>query len=132
MEDVSSLKATREVIESELENTDSDSVRARFTGTFRQYGGQNENSVVSNEIELIYSPLRQRIGESLSEQEYLIENIRRANRQFEKEKKGNVTSEIHEVMLKNLDRAYDTFTGLLNNLEEGLKVCVFSFIQMMC
>ncbi|CAF0836314.1 unnamed protein product [Didymodactylos carnosus] len=120
MEEVSGTKAAREVIESELKNTDSDSVRARLVAAF-QHGQQDENSVVVNEIESIYAPLKQQVNESLSKQENLVENVRRANQQFQNEKQGNETSQLREEMLKNLARAYDAYQELLNNLKEGTK-----------
>lgn len=123
MDDVAGIKAERDVIESELKNTDSDSVRARLIAAFQQGNHNDENTVVVQEIETIYSPLRQQVNESISKQEKLVENIRRAHQQFQSEKQGNASSEIREEMLKNLARAYDAFQELLNNLKEGTKVC---------
>ncbi len=122
MDNVAGVKAEREVIESELKNTDSDSVRTRLIAAFNQGNGQDENSIVVHEIESIYTPLRQQVSESLSKQEQLVENIRRANQQFQNEKQGNSSTEIREEMLKNLARAYDAYQELLNNLKEGTKV----------
>ncbi|CAF2574960.1 unnamed protein product [Rotaria sp. Silwood2] len=121
MDTVAAVKAEREVIESELKNTDSDGVRARLIAAFQQGNHNDENSVVVNEIEAIYSPLRQQVNESVSKQEQLVENIRRANQQFQNEKQGNASSEMREEMLKNLARAYDAFQELLSNLREGTK-----------
>ncbi|CAF3408926.1 unnamed protein product [Rotaria socialis] len=121
MDTVASVKAEREVIESELKNTDSDGVRARLIGAFQQGNHNDENSVVVHEIESIYAPLRQQVNESVSKQEQLVENIRRANQQFQNEKQGNASSEMREEILKNLARAYDAFQELLNNLKEGTK-----------
>ncbi|CAF1104046.1 unnamed protein product [Rotaria sordida] len=121
MDTVASVKAEREVIESELKNTDSDGVRARLIGAFQQGNHNDENSVVVNEIESIYAPLRQQVNESVSKQEQLVENIRRANQQFQNEKQGNASSEMREEMLKKLARAYDAFQELLSNLREGSK-----------
>jgi programmed cell death 6-interacting protein len=123
MDNVAGIKAERQVIESELKNTDSDSVRARLIAAFQQGNHNDENSVVVNEIESIYAPLRQQVNESLSKQEHLVENIRRASQQFQNEKQGNASSEMREEMLKNLARAYDAFQELLSNLKEGTKVC---------
>ena len=123
MEDVAGMKAEREVIESELKNTDSDGVRARLIAAFQQGHHLDENTIVVQEIEAIYAPLRQQVNESVSKQEKLVENIRRANQQFQQEKQGNSSSEIREEMLKNLARAYDAFQELLSNLKEGTKVC---------
>ncbi|UJR13652.1 hypothetical protein I4U23_000664 [Adineta vaga] len=121
MDTVAGVKAEREVIESELKNTDSDSVRARLIAAFQQGSHTDENSVVVNEIESIYAPLRQQVNESVSRQENLVENIRRANQQFQNEKQGNASTEMREEMMKNLARAYDAFQELLNNLREGTK-----------
>ena len=66
--------------------------------------------------------MRQQITESVSKQEQLVENIRRAHQQFQNEKQGNESSAIREEMLKNLARAYDAFQELLSNLKEGTKV----------
>jgi programmed cell death 6-interacting protein len=123
MDNVAGIKAEREVIESELKNTDSDSVRARLIAAFQQGNHNDENSVVVHEIESIYAPLRKQVNESVSKQEQLVENIRRANQQFQNEKQGNASSEMREEMLKNLARAYDAFQELLSNLREGTKVC---------
>jgi len=123
MDNVAGIKAEREVIESELKNTDSDGVRARLIAAFQQGNHNDENSVVVNEIESIYAPLRKQVNESVSKQEQLVENIRRANQQFQNEKQGNASSEMREEMLKNLARAYDAFQELLSNLREGTKVC---------
>jgi len=122
MDSVAAIKAEREVIESELKNTDSDSVRARLIAAFQQGSHNDENSVVVHEIESIYTPLRQQVNESVSKQEQLVENIRRANQQFQSEKHGNESSGMRDEMLKNLARAYDAFQELLSNLKEGNKV----------
>jgi programmed cell death 6-interacting protein len=122
MDSVAAMKAEREVIESELKNTDSDSVRARLIAAFQQGSHNDENSVVVHEIESIYTPLRQQVNESVSKQEHLVENIRRANQQFQSEKQGNESSGMREEMLKNLARAYDAYQELLSNLKEGTKV----------
>lgn len=122
MENVAAVKAERQVIESELKNTDSDSVRTRLLAAFNQGYQQDENSVVVHEIDSIYTPLRQQVSESLSKQEQLVENVRRAHQQFQTEKQGNSSSEFREEMLKNLARAYDAYQELLNNLREGNKV----------
>jgi programmed cell death 6-interacting protein len=121
MDSVAAIKAEREVIESELKNTDSDSVRARLIAAFQQGSHNDENSVVVHEIESIYTPLRQQVNESVSKQEQLVENIRRANQQFQSEKQGNASSGMRDEMLKNLARAYDAFQELLSNLREGNK-----------
>ncbi|CAF2465884.1 unnamed protein product [Rotaria sp. Silwood2] len=121
MDSVAAIKAEREVIESELKHTDSDGVRAHLIAAFQQGNHNDENSVVVNEIESLYTPLRQQVSESLSKQEQLVENIRRANQQFQSEKQGNESSEMREEMLKNLARAYDAYQELLNNLKEGTK-----------
>jgi hypothetical protein len=62
------------------------------------------------------------VNESVSKQEQLVENIRRANQQFQSEKHGNESSGMRDEMLKNLARAYDAFQELLSNLKEGNKV----------
>lgn len=123
MEIVAGVKAAREVIEAELKNTDSDGVRARLIAAFQQGNHNDENSVVVHEIESIYAPLRQQVNESVSKQEQLVENIRRANQQFLTEKQGNSSSGMRDEMLKNLARAYDAYQELQNNLKEGTKVC---------
>ena len=122
MDEVAGVKAEREVIEAELKSTDSDSVRARLIAAFQQGNNQDENSVVVHEIESIYTPLRQQVSSTLSKQEQLVENIRRANQQFQNEKQGNASSAMREEMLKNLARAYDAFQELMSNLREGNKV----------
>ena len=122
MDTVAAVKAEREVIESELKNTDSDSVRARLIAAFQQGSHHDENSVVVHEIESIYTPLRQQVNESVSKQEQLVENIRRANQQFLSEKQGNESSGMRDEMLKNLARAYDAYQEILSNLKEGNKV----------
>ena len=126
MENVAAIKAEREVIEAELKNTDSDGVRARLIAAFQQGNHNDENSVVVNEIESIYTPLRQQVNESVSKQENLVENVRRAHQQFQSEKHGNNSSSMRDEMLKNLARAYDAYQELLNNLKEGTKVRVDS------
>ncbi|CAF0953792.1 unnamed protein product [Adineta ricciae] len=121
MDTVAGVKAEREVIESELKNTDSDGVRARLIAAFQQGSHMDENTVVVQEIESIYAPLRQQVNETVSRQEQLVENIRRAHQQFQSEKQGNSSSELREEMMKNLARAYDAFQELLSNLKEGSK-----------
>ena len=88
MDVVAGVKAEREVIESELKNTDSDSVRARLIAAFQQGNHNDENSVVVHEIESIYSPLREQVSASLSRQGQLVESISQTNGQFQTEKQG--------------------------------------------
>ena len=132
MDEVAGVKAEREVIEAELKSTDSDSVRARLIAAFQQGNNQDENSVVVHEIESIYTPLRQQVSSTLSKQEQLVENIRRANQQFQNEKQGNASSAMREEMLKNLARAYDAFQELMSNLREGNKVCQMKKYSFPC
>lgn len=122
MDEVEALRAERQVIEMELKNTDTDGTRTRLLAAFQTGSYNDENSVVVNEIDAIYQPLRQQVNQSVSKQEQLVEHIRRAHQQFLDETKGNRSSAMRDEMLRNLASAYDTYQELSSNLREGSKV----------
>lgn len=118
MESVDTIKAEREVIESELKSATID-LKEQFLSALAQDGAINEPGISVGSIGKALAPLREQASESLSRQETLIRDIQRAHQAFVNETGAGTGS--RETFLSELASAYDNFTTLQNNLKEGTK-----------
>ncbi|XP_052804277.1 programmed cell death 6-interacting protein-like isoform X2 [Mya arenaria] len=120
MEEVESIKAEREVIESELREAKFD-MAGKFMAALSADGLVNEEALSSEELDRVYGPLRQQVVDSCQRQEMLMARIQNTNTQFTQSNASNQSAAQREAMLKDLAAGYDGFMGLKGNLEEGTK-----------
>lgn len=118
MDDVETLKAERDVIESELKSATTD-MKAAFLNALAKDGVIDEPNMSVEHIGQCYGPLQKQVSESLARQEQLIPDIQSAHSKFTTEQSGSGSS--REAMLCKLAAAYDAFKELKSNLNEGIK-----------
>ncbi|KAK2582526.1 hypothetical protein KPH14_004820 [Odynerus spinipes] len=118
MEDVETLKAERDVIESELKSATID-MKATFLNALAKDSVIDEPNMSVESIGQCYGPLQKQVRESLARQEQLIADIQGAHAKFTNEQSGSGSS--REAMLCKLAAAYDAFKELKSNLNEGIK-----------
>ncbi|XP_029047406.2 programmed cell death 6-interacting protein [Osmia bicornis bicornis] len=118
MEDVETLKAERDVIESELKSATTD-MKTTFLSALAKDGAIDEPNLSVESIGKAYGPLQKQVRESVARQEQLIAEIQRCHAEFTAEQSGSGSS--REAMLCKLAAAYDSFKELKDNLNEGIK-----------
>nr|XP_003699475.1 PREDICTED: programmed cell death 6-interacting protein [Megachile rotundata] len=118
MEDVETLKAERDVIESELKSAATD-MKTTFLSALAKDGAIDEPNLSVESIGKTYGPLQKQVRESVARQEQLIAEIQRSHSEFTAEQSGSGSS--REAMLCKLAAAYDAFKELRDNLNEGAK-----------
>lgn len=118
MESVDTIKAEREVIESELKSATVD-LKEQFLSALAHDGAINEPNISVGSIGKAMAPLREQVNESITRQEALIKDIQTAHQAFVAETGGGSNS--RDAFLSELASAYDNFTTLQNNLKEGTK-----------
>ncbi|XP_012269159.2 programmed cell death 6-interacting protein [Athalia rosae] len=118
MEDVETLKAERDVIESELKSVTTD-MKATFLSALSEDGAIDEPNMSVENIGQLYGPLQKQVRDSIAHQESLVSHIQSHHAAFINEHTGAGSS--REAMLCQLASAYDAFKELENNLREGAK-----------
>lgn len=118
MEDVETLKAERDVIESELKSATTD-MKSTFLSALAKDGAIDEPNMSVENIGTTYGPLTNQIRDSAARQEKLIAEIQSNHAAFTREQSGTGSS--RETVLCKLAAAYDAFNELKNNLQEGTK-----------
>ncbi|KAG8037386.1 hypothetical protein G9C98_005596 [Cotesia typhae] len=118
MEDVETLKAERDVIESELKSPTVD-MKSTFLAALAKDGAIDEPNLSVEQIGKIYGPLTTQVRDSSARQEKLIAEIQSNHAAFTREQSGSGSS--REAVLCKLAAAYDAFKELKNNLQEGAK-----------
>ncbi|XP_052872127.1 programmed cell death 6-interacting protein [Anopheles cruzii] len=116
MEAVETLKAEREVIESELKTLTID-LKDRFLGALAKEGVINEPAISLSEIGKVIGPLQEQVGENLARQQTLASDIQLAHEKFTAE--SGVSTDQRDRTLSELAAAYDVFTELHGYLKEG-------------
>lgn len=118
METVDTIKAEREVIESELKSATID-LKDQFLSALAQDGAINEPNISVGSIGKALAPLREQVTDNVTRQEALLRDIQAAHQTFVAETGGGSNS--RDAFLSELASAYDNFTTLQNNLKEGTK-----------
>ncbi|XP_044258227.1 programmed cell death 6-interacting protein [Tribolium madens] len=118
MEEVETIKAERDVIESELKNTNFD-MKTKFLSALAKDGAISEPALSVENLGQIYGPLQKQVRESIEKQEGLIAKIQQAHSQFIQERGSTASG--RESKMVQLAGAHDAFRDLLNNLTEGTK-----------
>ncbi|XKL66493.1 hypothetical protein PGB90_009913 [Kerria lacca] len=120
MEEVETIKAERDTIESELKSVTVD-MKATFLSALAQDGAINEAELSNENLHKTYGALQEQVKESIGKQETLLRNIQIQNTEFCKEKDNCVASIHRENFLKELAAGFDAFNELVKNLQEGIK-----------
>lgn len=118
MESVDTIKAEREVIESELKSATID-LKDQFLTALAEDGAINEPNISIGSIGKALAPLREQVSDSISRQEALVKDIQSTHQTFVAETGGGSGS--RDAFLSEIASAYDNFTTLQNNLKEGTK-----------
>ncbi|XP_033337052.1 programmed cell death 6-interacting protein-like protein AliX [Megalopta genalis] len=118
METVETLKAERDVIESELQSAVTD-MKTTFLSALAKDGAIDEPNLSVENIGKTYGPLQKQVRDSVMRQEQLIADIQRCHAEFTNEQSGSGSS--REAMMCKLAAAYDSYKELKNNLNEGAK-----------
>ncbi|XP_011303254.1 programmed cell death 6-interacting protein [Fopius arisanus] len=118
MEEVETLKAERDVIESELKSATAD-MKSVFLAALAKDGAIDEPNLSVENIGKTYGAFTNQIRDSSSRQESLVSAIQSAHAAFTREQSGSGGN--REAMLRKLASAYDAFKELKNNLHEGAK-----------
>ncbi|XP_067685634.1 programmed cell death 6-interacting protein-like isoform X2 [Haliotis asinina] len=120
MQQVETIKAEREAIESSIKDASFDMVSS-FMSALASDGLINEESISVAELDRVYSPLREQVSDSIHRQDNLQARIQNANTDFCNARSSNQSAAAREAKLKELQAAYNMYTELKGNLEEGTK-----------
>ncbi|XP_061390157.1 programmed cell death 6-interacting protein [Musca vetustissima] len=118
MEAVETIKAERDVIESELKSATFD-MKNEFLEALRKDGAIDEPALSLKRIGETLQPLQQQIKDSIERQQALVSDIQIAHSEFVSETGTSSTS--RDALCQELATAYDSFIILLGNLKEGTK-----------
>jgi len=119
-EQAETLKAERDVIESELRNSNA-SLSSRFMAALADSGAINAEDLTDEELINLYGELTGQINESSDRQESLLANLQRCSQEFSHLKKSGAAEQQRETILASMSAAYDGFMEVNSNLEEGTK-----------
>ncbi|KAI0233522.1 Programmed cell death 6-interacting protein [Lamellibrachia satsuma] len=120
VEEVETIKAERDVIEKEIKEAKSD-LSSKFMRSLAQDGAVDEETLSTQELDNLYSPLREQVSDSLHRQELLLSKIQSVNNDFGQARSQNQSAATREQKLKDLAAAFDSFITLKGNLDEGTK-----------
>lgn len=118
MESVATMKAERDVIESELKSA-TVNMRNEFMEALSQDGAINEPALSVPGIGKVLGPLQGQVKESLERQEILVGEIQTAHKNFVEETGSGSGS--RDAFYTELSLAHASFIELDNNLKEGTK-----------
>merc|ERR1711892_810565 len=119
-EQAETMKAERDVIESELRNGQSNMTQ-QFLTALAQDGALDTETMVGGEMINLYGDLTAQINDSSDRQESLLANLQRCSQEFQHLQKSGAAEEKRTTILNGLQSAFDGFTELSSNLEEGSK-----------
>lgn len=118
MESVETIKAERDVVESELRSA-TVNLRDQFLAALAADGAINEPALSLAEIGKAIAPLQSQVQDNLSRQEALIQDIKQAQQDFVAE--SGSSNQTTDASLTQLATAYDVFSELEHNLKDGVK-----------
>ncbi|XP_031784021.1 programmed cell death 6-interacting protein isoform X3 [Nasonia vitripennis] len=118
MKEAETLTIEQDSIECELQSVNVD-MQGLFLSALIKDGVIDENNLITENLNIAYGLLQNKILEIASRQEKLIEAIQSKHMEFSKEQSSSGSS--REQMLCKLALAYDAFKEIKNNLQEGVK-----------
>jgi len=120
-EDIETLKAERQVMESEVKSSNPD-MKNTFLNVHSKEGVINEAELSQQTLQNALGPLIQQISDSLKRQETILKEMTEENEKFVKENGGGQNSgNQRDEILKKLAAAHDAFFELQKHLQEGTK-----------
>ncbi|XP_053683784.1 programmed cell death 6-interacting protein [Sabethes cyaneus] len=119
MESVETIKVERDVIESDLRSV-TINLKDQFLSVLMTHGVINEPAISIAEIGKVLTPLQNQVQENLLRQRTLIEDINKTHQEFITES-GAGSNKLHDEKLTQLAKAFDVFSELQHNLEDGVK-----------
>ena len=119
MESVDTIKAERQVIESEFKSMKPD-MRKIFLDIYQKEGVISEATVSDASLTRAFGPLQKQVEDSVKSQEKLMEEIAKNYETFSQQTGGGSTN-ARDEKLKQLAAAHDAYFELKNNLQEGTK-----------
>uniref|UniRef100_H2YHW8 BRO1 domain-containing protein n=1 Tax=Ciona savignyi TaxID=51511 RepID=H2YHW8_CIOSA len=121
-EQVGTIKAEREVMETELRTTTYD-MTDKFTRILAEEGCLNEDSISPKELNRIYQPLIEQVNDSGDRQESLLANLQVVGSGIHVGVFYNSSFDYHlgEEVLKTIAAAFDKYMELTAHLQEGNK-----------
>ncbi|CAG2210948.1 ALIX [Mytilus edulis] len=126
MEEVATIKAEREVIETEIKDVTFD-MSSKFFSAMASDGLIDEESLSVGELDRMYGPLREQVNDSIQRQEMLMGRVQNTNTEFCQAKASNQGAAQREQVLKDLAAGFDMYMELKSNLEEGTR-----YINQLC
>jgi programmed cell death 6-interacting protein len=117
MDSVETIKAERDVIESELKSATVD-MKDQFLQALAADGAIDPNMAISH-VGKSLNPLQKQVVDSIARQQTLVQDIQQSHQEFTVEC-GSGTNKRDQLM-SQLASAYDIFTELQHNLKEGTK-----------
>lgn len=118
MESVATMKAERDVIESELKSA-TVNMKDEFLDALSKDGAINEPVLSVSGIGKVLGPMQSQVKESIERQEALVNDIQSAHKTFVSETGAGTGS--RDEFYTELAQAYASFIELDNNLKEGTK-----------
>lgn len=118
MEDVETIKAERDVIETELKSATVD-MKEQFLQALAQDGAINEPAMSVSHIGQSLGPLQSQVRDSIARQESLIAEIQSTHQAFTAE--TGVGTGSRDAFLSELASAYDNYVELQLHMREGIK-----------
>ena len=120
-EDAETLKAERQVIESEIKGVNP-MMKNVFLNAHAQDGAVNEQDLSQETLNRAFGSLMDQVNDSVKRQEDLLKEISEANEKFIKEKGGaGASKSSRDTMLIQLAAAHDAYFELQKHLQEGVK-----------
>uniref|UniRef100_A0A0N5AMA9 BRO1 domain-containing protein n=1 Tax=Syphacia muris TaxID=451379 RepID=A0A0N5AMA9_9BILA len=127
---VQSIKVEREKLESSFATVQFD-----MSNTFLKAMGDgntfNEEQISGSKLNELYGPLREKVNESITQQEKCLAEVELWNKKFCTEKSSTTNAAERENMLKMLANGHDKFIEIKSNLDEGTKATFFFFYNDM-
>merc|ERR1719245_367638 len=121
MEAVDTIKAERQVIESEMKDTKVD-MKPIFFDALAKNSVIPEQEISVESLGRCYGPLQKQVNDNIARQESIMKEVQENNEKFVAQMGGSVAGgNAREQMMKNLAAAHDAFFELRGNLQEGTK-----------
>lgn len=121
MEQVETMKAERDTIESELKSATTD-MKESFLRALAKDSGIDEAVLSTEALGRTYGPLQLQVKDSILKQQSLLNQIQEVNTEFslQRDGVGGIAAKREET-LKELAASHAAFEELRNSLEEGTK-----------
>lgn len=120
MDQVRAIKEERDVLESQLKDNKSD-MTSKFLAALAQDGAIYEQTLSIEQLDRIYGPLKEQVAQNLKKQDIAVDQIQKNNSEFTRAKVQTNTGANRDYKLKELAAAFDSFTEVKGNIEEGIQ-----------